>query len=407
MTDLFNNIVESPPDVILNTAILFRKDPFEKKVNLGVGAYRDENNKPVVFESVRKAEEILMSQKLDHEYLPIEGNATLIRRSQEILFGLNDPALIHDSIVSCQGLSGSGSLRILGDFIYKFFPKTIVYVTDPTWSNHIQIFNAAGLEVRKIPYWDAKNFRFAHETFISHLESAPVGSVILLHACAHNPTGMDPTHEQWKEIASTMKAGGLIPFFDVAYQGFASGCLETDAWSLRYFRTIFSQMYVAQSFAKNMGMYGERCGVMHIVCNHKDEAIRVMSQLKICIRSNYSSPPLYGARLVSTVLSTPELYDSWTKELAAISGRIQRIRKDLMVRLEKRLGCPEGTWKHINEQIGMFSFTGLSPKQCNILIEKYHIYLLTNGRISLAGLNEKDLDYVVESFAQVIETIDE
>eukprot|EP00388_Colpodella_angusta_P002593 GDKJ01009068.1.p1 GENE.GDKJ01009068.1~~GDKJ01009068.1.p1 ORF type:complete len:403 (+),score=92.99 GDKJ01009068.1:168-1211(+) len=342
---------------------------------------------------------------MDHEYTTIEGPATIHKPAAALLLGESDPALVDGTLVTAQGLSGSGSLRILGDFIGKFFPTAKVYVTDPTWGNHIQIFNAAGLEVRKLPYWNATERCFDYSKFLSVLGEAPAHSVIVLHGCAHNPTGMDPTQEQWEGIASVMKEKSLIPFFDVAYQGFASGDMDKDAWPIRHFRPMFSNMFIAQSFAKNMGLYGERMGCMHIITGSKEEGKRVESQLKVCIRANYSSPPLYGARICNIILNSPELMALWRKEMVTMSSRIAEIRKLLVQKLEARLGCSPGTWGHITQQIGMFSFTGLTPKQCEVLIEKHHIYLLKTGRISLAGLNLQNIDYVVEAFADVIENV--
>jgi aspartate aminotransferase len=370
-----------PLDPILGTTILWKKDPSPLKINLGVGAYRTEEEKPLVFEAVRIAEkelyEDLVNHREDKEYLPIDGHPGFCAGSKKLIFG-NAKNL--DNIVTVQALSGTGALRVLGEFLRKFVPATI-HVPNPTWVTHFAIFQNAGLTVAEYPYYSPRNKDFDAAGMLKYLNTLPAGSIILLHAAAHNPTGVDPTQEQWRQISEVMKARQLIPFFDTAYQGFASGDLEKDAYAIRYFNDLGFQMVVAQSYAKNMGLYGERAGAVHIVCSNAKSAEKVLSQLKLVIRPMYSSPPKHGVLLVNKILSNPELYTKWTSELSKVSRRVIEMRSLLRAELE-RLGAP-GNWEHITNQIGMFSYTGLPQKVCEKLVDHLHVYMLKNGRISM------------------------
>ena len=292
-------------------------------------------------------------------------------------------------------------------FLAKFYnkdPEKAVYFSAPTWANHNQIFTNVKLNIKSYPYFSPITKGLDIEGMLSTLKTAPEGSIILLHACAHNPTGVDPTEEQWKEIAAVMRSKNHFPFFDCAYQGFASGDLSKDAWAIRYFVEQGFEMCVAQSYAKNFGLYGERAGCFHFIASpHGDAqntATRVASQLAILQRSEISNPPAYGARVASKILKTPELFDMWEDNLRTMSGRIIKMRQSLRQKLEE-LGTP-GTWHHITDQIGMFSFTGLDERQVSQLREKYHVYLTKNGRISMAGLNSNNIDYFAKAVNQVV-----
>lgn len=380
---------------------MWRKDPDPKKMNLGVGAYRTEEEKPYVFEVVKKVEkelyEDLMSGKINKEYLPIDGHAGFNECSKKLIFGAQCENL--SSIVTVQSISGTGALRVGGELLKKFIPSTI-YVPKPTWATHHQIFKNAGLKVAEYPYYNPKGRNFDMEGMLGYLDSLPSKSLILLHAAAHNPTGVDPTRDQWHKIAEVIKKRGLIPFFDTAYQGFASGDLEQDAYPIRLFNKLGFQMLVAQSYAKNLGMYGERIGAFHVVCHNPKTAEKVLSQLKLIIRPMYSNPPQHGALVAHKVLSNPEHFRQWAQELSNVSKRIIEVRHLLRRKLEE-LNTP-GTWEHITDQIGMFSYTGLNEKICETLINKYHVYMLKNGRISLTGITKKNVAYLAESINKAI-----
>ena len=334
------------------------QDP--NKVNLGVGAYRDNNGKPVVFSSVKKAEKLIFENPaLNKEYLPIVGFAPFVETAQKLILGENAEALKEKRVSSLQTLSGTGALRIGFDFIRKFIPAP-VYVSKPTWGNHNSIIAVAGLPCREYPYWNQQKRGLDFEAMMQCFEQAPPGSVILLHSCAHNPTGCDPTEDQWKQMAEVFIRRNLVPFFDSAYQGFASGDFEKDAFSIRYFLSQGLNMIITQSFAKNFGLYGERVGAIHFVCDDADQAKRVLSQAEIIVRTNYSNPPKHGALIVDTIYRNPELYKEYLAELKSISGRIIETRQQLRDELAK-LSVP-GDWSHITAQIGMFSYTGLSRK---------------------------------------------
>ena len=399
-----NNFVHvplAPADPILSLTTGFKNDKDPKKVNLGVGAYRDNNGKPYIFPIVKKVEhQIVNDVTLDKEYAPIEGVAEFCTGSSQVAFGWDNPELKSGRIVTAQTLSGTGALKIVADFLKKW-RNAPIYISRPTWANHTPIFQAAGLEVRDYAYYDAKTKGLDLAGLLKDLSNAQPGSIVLLHACAHNPTGVDPTPEQWHEIARVMKENDLFPYFDVAYQGFASGDLEKDGYGMRYFVSQGFQMVVAQSFAKTMGLYGERTGALHVVCSDKATAEKVMSQVKIVIRSNYSSPPVHGARIAGRILTNVENRNQWLAELKAVTDRMNHMRIALKEALIKN--GTKGNWDHVTSQIGMFSFLGLAPKQCEQMIQKHHIYMTGNGRISVAGLTTANVEYVANAIKDVVD----
>lgn len=357
---VFNHIDLAPVDPILGTTIAYNNDKDPNKVNLGVGAYRDNNGKPVVFSTVKKAEKLIMEDpSINKEYLPIAGFAPFVETAQKLILGENSEALKSKRVASLQTLSGTGALRVALEFIRKFIPAP-VYVSKPTWGNHNKIVAVAGLPLREYPYWNQKKRGLDFEAMTNCFETCPPGSIILLHPCAHNPTGCDPTEEQWKKIAEICLRRNLIPFFDSAYQGFASGDFEKDAFSIRYFISQGLNMIISQSFAKNFGLYGERVGALHFVCDSPDLAQKVKSQAQIIVRTMYSNPPKHGALIVDTIYRNPALFREFLAELKGISGRIVETRHLLKDELTK-LNVP-GDWSHITSQIGMFSYTGLSRK---------------------------------------------
>lgn len=329
--------------------------------------------------------------------------------SQKLILGKDSPAIKDKRVVSLQTISGTGAVHLGALFLSKFYNPSnseakAVYFSNPTWANHNQIVTNVHLQPKSYPYFSKATRGLDFDGMTSALESAPEGSVILLHACAHNPTGVDPTKEQWKQIAQVMKRKQHFPFFDCAYQGFASGSLATDGWAISHFVEQGLELMIAQSYAKNFGLYGERAGCFHFVAapspNAQDEVARVGSQLAILQRSEISNPPAYGARIASLVLNDDKLFAQWEEDLRTMSGRIKDMRRALKSKLDE-MGTP-GTWNHITDQIGMFSFTGLTEPEVEKLRKDYHIYMTKNGRISMAGLNTKNVDYFAKSLDSVV-----
>lgn len=406
--ETWDTVPLAPPDSIFKLTAAYQADTFPQKVNLGVGAYRDDDNKPWVLPVVKKASYILLSDPaLNHEYLPITGLPDFVSGAARLILGHDSPAIADDRVASAQTISGTGANHLAALFLsryYQFNGDKVVYLSDPTWANHNAIFKNVGIEQRPYPYYDPKTIGLDFDGFVATLKSAPERSVFLLHACAHNPTGVDPTVEQWKTIASVFLAKKHYAFFDSAYQGFASGDLDRDATAVRYFVSSGVPMLVCQSFAKNAGLYGERVGALHIILPNKETGGRVRSQLSVLQRSEISNPPSYGARVVALILNNPELFEEWKADIRTMAGRIINMRKQLHEVLTKELKTP-GNWDHIINQIGMFSFTGVSTAQSKALVEDAHVYMTANGRISMAGLNSKNLRYFAEALDRVVRTV--
>lgn len=385
-----------PPDVILGVTEAFKRDTNPNKINLGVGAYRDDNGKPYVLPSVRQAEEKIKAKGLDKEYAPISGVQEFCKRSIELALGENSPVTKEGLNATVQGISGTGSLRIGGAFLKSFFPgNKVVYLPAPSWGNHNPIFKHSGLDVQTYKYYDPKTCGMDFKGAIADISKIPEKSIILLHACAHNPTGVDPTKEQWKELSDVIKKRNLYVFFDMAYQGFATGSVDNDAFAVRYFTEQGHKICLAQSFAKNMGLYGERAGAFSIIGESKEEADRIMSQIKILIRPMYSNPPVNGARIVAEILSDPSLRSKWLPEVKGMADRIISVRNKLRENLKK-----EGSsrnWEHITNQIGMFCFTGMNAEQVDKLVKEHSVFLTRDGRISMAGVTSKNVDYLARA----------
>ncbi|KAK7064178.1 aspartate aminotransferase [Favolaschia claudopus] len=386
-----------PPDAILGVTEAFKADKDPRKINLGVGAYRDDQGKPYVLDCVKKAESILEASKPDKEYLPITGHAEFTKNAVKLAYGA-DSTPLKAGISSTQSISGTGALRIGAAFLARHYPHSkVVYLPSPSWGNHVPIFRDSGFEVRNYTYFDPTTLGLNFEGLKADLlTKAPENSVVLLHACAHNPTGVDPTPEQWAEISDICKERKLFPFFDMAYQGFASGSTSRDAFAVRHFVSQGHQIALCQSFAKNMGLYGERVGAFSLVTADPEEKARVDSQLKIIIRPMYSNPPVHGARIANTILANEDLYTQWEGEVKGMADRIITMREKLHNILTHDLKTP-GDWGHIKSQIGMFSFTGLKKAQTVALADKAHVYMTADGRISMAGLNASNIAYFAES----------
>ncbi|KAI7866623.1 aspartate aminotransferase [Spinellus fusiger] len=402
MASVFQSVAQAPPDVIFNLTAQYKADTHPQKVNVGVGAFRTDNLQPYVLPVVKKADALLFhNEALDHEYLPITGQPSYTRAASRLILGDTNRAIQENRVVGVQTISGTGAIHTGAAFLSQFYTKNrTVYISNPTWANHRSIFAIVGFEVKEYPYWNPATRALDYEGLIRSMEEAEEGGIFILHACAHNPTGVDPTQEQWKGIARVMRAKGHFTFFDCAYQGFASGDLDKDAWAVRYFVEEGFELFVAQSFAKNFGLYGERAGNLTVVTHSPVETQKVFSQIEKIQRAEISNPPAYGARIVDIILNDPILFAEWKENLAYMSGRIVEMRKALFERLQQ-LKTP-GTWNHIVDQIGMFSYTGLNAAQVKVLKEKFHIYLTDNGRISMTGLSTQNIDYFANAVDEVV-----
>eukprot|EP01017_Pseudomicrothorax_dubius_P032160 TRINITY_DN417_c0_g1_i1.p1 TRINITY_DN417_c0_g1~~TRINITY_DN417_c0_g1_i1.p1 ORF type:complete len:441 (-),score=122.80 TRINITY_DN417_c0_g1_i1:150-1448(-) len=396
---IWDNIQLGPADPILGLTEAFKKDTDKRKVSLGAGTYRDDENKPYVLECVKKAIVINDKKYPDFEYLGVDGLPAFVQSGLKLAYGENSNTLKAGNIAGCQALSGTGSLRLGGVYLKRFVPNAVVYLPDETWPNHRNIFRDSGLEMKNYRYYDPNTRGLNQAGLLEDLRALPRGSVVVLHASAHNPTGVDPTQEQWLQIRDIVKERGLIPFFDMAYQGFTSGSPDRDAFALRAFDEAGIPLLLAQSFAKNFGLYGTRTGIFSITCGNSKQAEAILSQLKILARPIWSSPPINGARIVETILNTPELDTLWRKEVKIMADRIASMRTSIVDNL--RSAGSQHNWSHITNQIGMFAYTGLNKEQVNRLREEFRIYLTLDGRISIAGLNTKNVQYVANAFHEV------
>lgn len=391
----FSDVPMAPRDPILGVTENFLADKAPNKMNLGVGAYRDDNGQPVVLETVREAERRVMGKNF-MEYLPIGGLKDFVTESVKLAYGEGADL---SNIAAVQSLSGTGSCRLMAEFQRRYMPHSTVYIPVPTWSNHINIWRDAGVPQATYRYYKPETRGLDFEGLMEDVKAAPSGSVFLLHACAHNPTGVDPKPEQWQEMSKLMLEKGHFPFLDCAYQGFATGDCDRDAAAIRMFLKDGHRLGLSQSYAKNMGLYGQRIGAFSIVCNSPEEAGRVESQMKAVARPMYSNPPLHGALLVKTILQDPELKSQWFKEVRMMAERIINMRSLLRQHLEQ-LGSKH-SWKHITDQIGMFAFSGMTGEMVDQLAAKHSIYMTRNGRISLAGINTKNVARLAEAMHEV------
>ncbi|KAE8216226.1 hypothetical protein CF327_g573 [Tilletia walkeri] len=408
--DVWATVPQAPPDAIFKLTASYKADTHKEKVNLGVGAYRDDFGKPWVLPSVKQAKaRILSDDTIDHEYLSITGLADFTSSAAKLILGPSSPAMLENRISSAQTISGTGANHLGAVFLAKFYDfakhggQREMYISNPTWANHKAIFNSVGIKPVDYPYYDSKRIALDFDGFTNALRTAKNGSVFLLHACAHNPTGVDPTKEQWSAIADIFVEKGHFAFFDCAYQGFASGDLDKDAYSVRHFvdrRSI--PLLICQSFAKNAGLYGERIGALHVVSASTEQSKAVTSQLSVIQRSEISNPPAFGARIVSLILNDVTLWNQWRVDVKAMAWRIIDMRQRLFEILTNELKTP-GNWSHVVKQIGMFSFLGLSEAQCARLVNEFHIYLTSNSRISMAGLNTHN--YVARCIDRVVRDI--
>ena len=396
---MFEHIQAAPRDPILGLSESFREDPNPKKINLSVGVYQDSNGKTPILESVRKAGQIVLERQKTMSYLPIPGSPAYASAVQRLMFGEGHEAVTSGRAATSHTPGGTGALRVAADLIHQQIPKATVWLTRPTWPNHPQIFAAAGVPTKSFPYFDAKTNGLAFEETLAAIEKIPAGDVVMLHGCCHNPTGIDPTPDQWKQLADAVYGRGLLPLLDFAYQGFADG-IQEDAVGLRAFTRPSAELIVCSSFSKNFGLYCERVGALTVVAKDKQAADTVQSQVKAVIRANYSNPPAHGAELVTTVLGDDALCKVWEKEVAQMRDRINGMRT-LLVKTLKAKGVP-GDYSFITRQRGMFSFSGLTPPQVEALKQKYAIYIVGSGRINVAGITEQNVEPLCEAIAEVV-----
>jgi len=396
---LFSAVEMAPRDPILGLNEQFAADTNPRKVNLGVGVYYDDNGKLPLLECVRQAEKQLLEAPKARGYLPIDGIAAYDQGVKNLVFGADSESVKSGRVATVQALGGTGGLKIGADFLKRLNPGAKVLISDPSWENHRALFTQAGFTVETYPYYDAARRGLNFDGMLAALNAAPAGTVVVLHACCHNPTGYDITPAQWDQVVAACKARGLVPFLDMAYQGFGHGIAEDGAVVAKF--TASGQTFlVSTSFSKSFSLYGERVGALSVLCADKAEADRVLSQLKIMIRTNYSNPPTHGGTVVATVLNTPALRALWEKELGEMRVRIKQMRGALVERL-KAAGVKQDM-SFITDQIGMFSYSGLSKDQMVRLRSEFGVYGTDTGRMCVAALNTKNIDYVCQSIAKVM-----
>jgi len=389
----------APGDPILGVTEAFVADTHPKKVNLGVGVYTGDDGKVPVLESVRRAEDARVKSGTPKSYLPIDGMAAYDKAVQALVFGPESAALKEGRILTVQALGGTGGLRIGADFLKTLVPGATAYISEPSWENHRALFEGIGLPVKAYPYYDAKTHGLDFEGMLRGLKSAAPGSVVVLHSCCHNPTGVDLTQAQWREVLAVVQSRGLLPFLDLAYQGFADG-IDADAFAPRLFADAMHPVFLSSSFSKSVSLYGERVGAVHVVTGSKDEAARALSQIKRLVRTNYSNPPTHGGDIVARILTTPELRKLWEAEVGGMRDRIKAMRKALVEGVQGRV--PGFDFSFVMKQRGMFSYSGLTREQVLRLRSEYSIYTIETGRICVAALTTKNIDYVADAIAKVI-----
>lgn len=396
---IFAKVELAPRDPILGLNEAYNADPRAEKVNLGVGVYYDDNGKIPLLAAVKASEKARLEAMPARGYQPIEGLAAYNTAVQNLLLGKDSSLIAAGRLVTIEALGGTGALKVGADFLMRLNPNATVYISDPSWENHRALFEAAGFTVENYPYYDAATRGVDFAAMKAKLASLAAGSIIVLHACCHNPTGADMSDAQWAEVVELCRSRGLVPFLDMAYQGFADG-IEADAVAVRLFAASDLDFFISSSFSKSFSLYGERVGALSIVTASKDESTRVMSQVKRVIRTNYSNPPTHGGAVVATVLNSPELRQMWEDELAGMRERIRQMRVSLVESL-KAAGVAQD-FSFVIKQRGMFSYTGLTAAQVEALKSDFGIYAVSTGRICLAALNSKNVDYVAKAIAAVV-----
>ncbi|RMD00296.1 aspartate/tyrosine/aromatic aminotransferase [Aquitalea palustris] len=397
---MFEHVEAYPGDPILTLVETFHADTRSQKVNLGIGLYYDEEGRIPLLDSVQQAEAARAASPAPRPYLPMEGAANYRSAVQKLLFGATHPAVQQQRIATIQTIGGSGALKVGADFIKRYFPHSEAWISKPSWDNHRAIFEGAGIKVHDYPYYDAHSGGLLFDDMLATLKQLPAQSVVLLHPCCHNPTGVDLSQAQWDALIPVLKNGNLLPFLDIAYQGFGQG-LDEDAYAIRALADAGVSFFVSNSFSKNLSFYGERCGGLSIICQSQEEAERVLGQMKATVRRNYSSPPTHGGQITAAVMNDPALFALWETEVAQMRVRIKAMRQQLFAVLSARL--PGRDFSYFTTQQGMFSYTGLTPEQVDRLREEFAVYLVRSGRMCVAGLNSRNVDYVAQAMASVLE----
>jgi len=392
----------APRDPILGITEAFNADANPRKVNLGVGVYCNDEGKVPLLECVKRAEREITDRAAPRVYLPIDGLPAYDKAVQQLLLGADSQLIALGRAVTIQALGGTGGLKVGADFLRKFSPAAKVCISDPSWENHRALFEAAGFAVGTYAYYDPSTHGLAFDAMRSSLQTMDPGTIVVLHACCHNPTGVDPTPEQWDQILALVRARGLVPFLDLAYQGFGAGT-DADAVVVRKFAATPGPLFVSNSFSKSFSLYGERVGALTVVAADRDEAARVLSQLKRVVRANYSNPPTFGGQVVALVLTRPELREIWEVELGGMRERIREMRELLVKKLASR--APGQDFDFVRRQRGMFSYSGLSKTQVHRLRDEFSIYAIDTGRICVAALNSKNIEYVADAIASVLDTV--
>ena len=396
---LFSAVEMAPSDPILGLNEAFNADTRTTKVNLGVGVYCNEEGRIPLLRAVIEAETIRAAQHASRGYLPIDGIAAYDQAVQKLLFGNDSPLIAAGRIVTTQAVGGTGALKIGADFLKQLLPNAVVAISDPSWENHRALFETAGFPVQNYRYYDAATHDVNRTGMLDDLNALPNGSIVVLHACCHNPTGVDLTPADWKNVLDVVKAKGHVPFLDMAYQGFGDG-IDEDAAAVRLFAESGLTFFVSSSFSKSFSLYGERVGALSIVSESKEESARVLSQVKRVIRTNYSNPPTHGASVVAAVLNSPELRAQWEAELAEMRLRIRGMREQMVALLAEK--APQRDFSFVGRQRGMFSYSGLTTEQVHRLRNEFGIYALDTGRICVAALNQSNIKAVTDAIVQVI-----
>ena len=391
----------APRDPILGMSELFNADPNPRKVNLGIGVYTNDAGKVPLLECVRRSDAAILADPAPWNYLPIDGLAAYDKAVQRLVFGAESAVIKEGRGVTVQALGGTGALKIGADFLSRHNPGAAVWISDPSWENHRALFEGDGFTVQSYPYYDAAAHGVNFAAMTAALEKAPTGTIIVLHACCHNPTGYDLTPEQWTRVIEIVKARELVPFLDIAYQGFAES-VEADGEAVRRFAAAMSPVFVSSSFSKSFSLYGERVGALSVATASTEEAARVLSQLKRVVRINYSNPPTHGSKVVANVLTTPELHSLWDRELGQMRDRIKTMRTALVDGIQARV--PGFDFSFVLRQRGMFSYSGLSKAQVQRLREEFAIYTIETGRICVAALNAGNIEYSVDAIARVLKS---
>jgi len=396
---MFKHVDAYAGDPILSLNEAFQKDPRASKINLSIGIYFDNDGRIPLLPSVRAAELAVVENAGARPYLPIEGAANFRSAVQALLFGADHPAIAAGRIATIQGVGSSGGLKVGADLLKRYFPDSKVYLSDPTWDNHRAVFEGAGHVCETYPYYDAATGGLRFDELLATFKTLPARSIVVLHACCHNPTGVDLTQDQWRALVPVLRERDLLPFLDLAYQGYGDG-IDEDAFAPRLLADEGLSFLIANSFSKSMSLYGERGGALSIVCADAEEAARVLGQMKFTIRRNYSSPPMHGGQVVAKVLTTPVLREMWEGEVAEMRERIQSMRRQLHDVLAAKL--PGRDFSYFLTQRGMFSYTGLTADQAERLKAEFGVYILRSGRMCVAGLNTRNVEATAEAMAAVL-----